>query len=83
MASTFQCGYCQCFAFKICNKVFIVLIIVGFFAEHHTKFLSVEFSVAGLDRAKFGIDDFKVFFGYCCHSDIDFTENCILTNSNL
>ena len=22
------------------------------------------------------------FFVYCCHSDIDFTKNCILTNFN-
>ena len=30
---------------------------------------AVGFSVAGLDRAKFGFQ----FFVYCCHGDIDFT----------
>ena len=49
----------------------------------------VGFSVAGLDRAKVGFFSFVclfvclfVFFVYCCHSDIDFTSNCILTHFN-
>ena len=42
----------------------------------------VGFSVAGLDRAKFGFYWFHFFFVYCCHSDIDFTKYYILTNFN-
>ena len=41
----------------------------------------VGFSVAGLDRAKFGFYWFH-FFVYCCHSDIDFAKHYILTNFN-
>ena len=46
------------------------------------KVPGVGFSAAGLDRAKFGIIDFKGFFVYCCHGDIDFTKNYILTHFN-
>ena len=44
------------------------------------KVPGVGFSVAGLDRAKFGFYRFQSFFVYCCHSDIDFTKNHILKN---
>ena len=40
----------------------------------------VGFSLAGLDRTKFGFLEISAFFVYCCHSDIDFTENCVLIN---
>ena len=45
------------------------------------KVPGVGFSVADLDRAKFSFIDFN-FFIYCCHSDVDFAKNCILTNFN-
>ena len=41
--------------------------------------------VAGLEHAKFGFYFFifsQSFFVDCCHGDIDFTENYILTNFN-
>ena len=31
---------------------------------------------------KIRISSILKFFVYCCHSDIDLTENCILTNFN-
>ena len=42
----------------------------------------VELLVAGLDHAKFGFYQSQSFFVDCCHGDIDFTENYILTNFN-
>ena len=46
----------------------------------HKVVFRVGFSVAGLDRAKFGFYLFQSFFVYCCQSDIDFTKNYILKN---
>ena len=48
------------------------------------KVPSVGFSVAGLDRAKLGVDQFQSFlFNVIIDSDIDFTKTYILTNFNL
>ena len=40
------------------------------FAKHHNLVPGVRFSVAGLDRAKFGLNRCESFFCCCCHSDI-------------
>ena len=49
----------------------------------NTKVPSVGFSLAGLDRAKFGFYQFQIFLFFCCHSNIEFTKTYILTNFNL
>ena len=52
------------------------------FAEHHTlRFWCRIFSSRSRSR-KIRILSISMFFVYCCHSAIDFTNNCILTNFN-
>ena len=42
----------------------------------------VGFSVVGLDRKKPRLLSISKFFVYCCHGDIDFTNNYILRSFN-
>ena len=52
------------------------------FAKHQALRPGIGFSVAGLDRNKIRILSISKFVVYCCHSDIDFSNNYILTNFN-
>ena len=52
------------------------------FAKHHTiSSWSRIFSSRSRLR-KIRVLSISKYFVYCCHSDIDFTKNCILTNFN-
>ena len=72
-----------CFIWIQIYKIIIFHFARRLFAKHQTlsSWCSI-FSSRSIDRAKFGLNRFYSFF-YCCHSDIDFTKNCVLTNSSI
>ena len=79
-APSLQVEHCLGFAGEhLSEYIYFKFKHTEFFTSHGGYLLNttlevpgVGFSVAGPDRAKFGFYQFQSFFGYCCHSDIDF-----------
>ena len=52
------------------------------FAKHHTLSSWCRISSSRSRSRESRIKSILKFSVYCCHSDIDFDKNCILTNFN-